>query len=493
MTIIVCLLATVGITNAHNYSNSISGKLIKKDSYTGMKLIFNTYKNDQLKEVWIPVSTHTATVSENGEFTCEFTAPGADFYLEIAIFDGDKRMMNLHNTLTEERFYCERGDSLFIDIRFDSNVAKFNGNGAAKMNCQYLINETKIGRSGNLIIDDKTLTHEPKSASIYRLYKALLASKDAILECYKPIIPAKIYHRITNDMFCRIKCDLLRRIVPPNSTLVTPNMLDEGMQFLELHKGDPNSLVVIDSNELESPYRSQFILNCAFILYEKARKDKQTSLSYAEWMVEYAKSLKGKLREDFLVAMVVTRLRFYPEEFTNLMPDIFTMIDRKENNQLLKTIVETLSPKGKVMPYEFIDLDGNKISSENLKDKIVLMDFWFTGCHPCTSIPPIMKTIMERLKHQSNVVYLSISVDDTKELWQQGLKSGKYTVPGQLHVFTGEGRNSHPFLLKYDIRAYPRIILLGKNGKIIASNLEPRKDNGDETVRLIEKEFGVEN
>lgn len=116
------------------------------------------------------------------------------------------------------------------------------------------------------------------------------------------------------------------------------------------------------------------------------------------------------------------------------------------------------------------------------------MDFWFTGCHGCLSIPPVMKTIMDKFIHHEDVVLLSLSVDRTIEIWKSGLQSELYTLQNQLHFKTKGDERYDPFLIHYQVNAFPHIMLIGKDNKILSvASTDPRADQGANIMTLVQR------
>ncbi len=61
---------------------------------------------------------------------------------------------------------------------------------------------------------------------------------------------------------------------------------------------------------------------------------------------------------------------------------------------------------GKPAPtYTLTLLDGSKVSSEDLKDKIVVLDFWATWCIPCTEAMPVIKSAVDQFADEDVVLY----------------------------------------------------------------------------------------
>ena len=66
--------------------------------------------------------------------------------------------------------------------------------------------------------------------------------------------------------------------------------------------------------------------------------------------------------------------------------------------------------------FKFITLTGQQVSSQNLKGKIIIIDFWSSDCTPCrTSMPQMEKFYQQYRNDQRVVVYLVNSGWETME------------------------------------------------------------------------------
>jgi thiol-disulfide isomerase/thioredoxin len=68
-------------------------------------------------------------------------------------------------------------------------------------------------------------------------------------------------------------------------------------------------------------------------------------------------------------------------------------------------------------PFVITTLDGQRISMDDLKGKVVLLDFWATWCGPCREALPHMRTLAKNFEGQPLVV-LSISLDTDEQKWK---------------------------------------------------------------------------
>jgi len=67
---------------------------------------------------------------------------------------------------------------------------------------------------------------------------------------------------------------------------------------------------------------------------------------------------------------------------------------RKIHTEWKRKIIGTPAPK-----FEIIDMDGNRINSENTKGKVVFLNFWFTTCKPCIMEIPDLNKIYQKYKN----------------------------------------------------------------------------------------------
>lgn len=62
-------------------------------------------------------------------------------------------------------------------------------------------------------------------------------------------------------------------------------------------------------------------------------------------------------------------------------------------------------------PYTLTLLDGTQVSSADLKDKIVVLDFWATWCVPCIEAMPVIQASVDRYADQ-NVVFYAVNAGE---------------------------------------------------------------------------------
>ncbi|WP_162539212.1 TlpA disulfide reductase family protein [Granulicella sp. WH15] len=68
--------------------------------------------------------------------------------------------------------------------------------------------------------------------------------------------------------------------------------------------------------------------------------------------------------------------------------------------------------------FRVTTLDGKRVSLDELKNKVVLIDFWATWCGPCREALPHMQQIAKKFEGQPLVI-LSISLDKDEQKWKE--------------------------------------------------------------------------
>lgn len=122
----------------------------------------------------------------------------------------------------------------------------------------------------------------------------------------------------------------------------------------------------------------------------------------------------------------------------------------------------------KPLEMEFTTIDGVKINLEDLRGKVVLIDFWTISCAPCINEMPHIQAMYDKYRDQGfEVIGLAANNDKAKQrviditkrqgaTWPQFLNNGKDVII-----------NYHAL---YNITSYPTVWLLNKKGIVVDKN-----------------------
>jgi cytochrome c biogenesis protein CcmG, thiol:disulfide interchange protein DsbE len=132
-----------------------------------------------------------------------------------------------------------------------------------------------------------------------------------------------------------------------------------------------------------------------------------------------------------------------------------------ERKSIRKAEVEALRKEkiGTIAPdFVLQGLDRTELSLNNLRDKIVLLDFWATWCLPCREELPVIAKI-EREWGPKGLHVLRIT-DEEPDIVKEFLKTSRMDFATLV--------NGRDVWSKYGVNTIPTIVIIDKTGKIIA-------------------------
>lgn len=122
-------------------------------------------------------------------------------------------------------------------------------------------------------------------------------------------------------------------------------------------------------------------------------------------------------------------------------------------------------------------LNGKKIKSKEYKGKVIVLNFWFTGCGPCKQEIPELNELVKKYKNK-NVVFLACALDDDTQLLKKYLKQNPFNyeiIP-----------DARKIVAEYKVSSYPTHIIVDKDGNIITRIIGGGKDIKSSLSNIIE-------
>lgn len=137
---------------------------------------------------------------------------------------------------------------------------------------------------------------------------------------------------------------------------------------------------------------------------------------------------------------------------------------------------------GDPIPYDPVieTPDGKKSKLSDLKGKVTYIDFWATWCGPCCKQIPFLEKLVEKMKDNKDVAFVSISSDSDREAWLKKVEKDK--PQWQQYIF--EASDGDKFMQAMNITGIPRFIILNADGTIAEPDALRPSDEGVEAQIL---------
>lgn len=97
------------------------------------------------------------------------------------------------------------------------------------------------------------------------------------------------------------------------------------------------------------------------------------------------------------------------------------------------------------------------LNIDELKGKIVVVDFWAAWCDPCKEALPHYNKLYQKYKDQG-VVFIGLNEDDDEKLRDEFLKNNSITFP----IYSDPGQKT---VKEYKVQAIPTLFIFDRNHK----------------------------
>lgn len=184
--------------------------------------------------------------------------------------------------------------------------------------------------------------------------------------------------------------------------------------------------------------------------------------------------------------------RYGADEYMYLWNQLSPVYKKTITGESVATTVERLRHTRSgtpVFPFERKDLNGNTVSTELLKGKVYLLDFWGSWCGPCRASHPHLRELYRKYRSKGFEI-VSIAqeraktLEDCKANWQKAIREDGIDW---IHILNQDGIDQQDIVKTYRVTSFPTKILVGSDGKIITRMSASVADAID---RALEKIYG---
>jgi thiol-disulfide isomerase/thioredoxin len=414
-----------------------------------------------------PFTAEYTSVVQNQTFGFKWEAKGYPQAVYIQFKGHGNRNLNEYIIQSGDRIYLrlEKG-ALLVHQQLDSSFQVQN-------QIKAIENVFYQAKSGHL-------SFTPNNLENYLLRQGTLATRElAELINSKTLINPVMYEYLKhnfqfNDM--AFKYHHLHLFGSDKKGLINQPLIDSFKRFLAVH---PDLNIIINTVDINSPAYINY-------LYFKYESDscllKGQKINMVRAISFFSEKYTGVLREQ-----LITQAISQNEDFTtDLSITIKNILPYIHNPEYLNYIGNTLSRIDGAKAYNFLlfNINEKPIQLTDFTNKVVVLDFWYTGCGNCRQLAPYMVKIENQFVDEQ-VVFIGIGVDKQKDQWIKSMQSGDYVSPHIVNLYTGGKGANDPVTQHYHVDGYPTLVLISKSGNIVNLKADPRMDNGRELTAKI--------
>jgi peroxiredoxin len=130
--------------------------------------------------------------------------------------------------------------------------------------------------------------------------------------------------------------------------------------------------------------------------------------------------------------------------------------------------------------FSLTTADGEYISLDDLKGKVVLLDFWGTWCGPCVASVPALRDLQKRFAKEPLFRMISVSNDSDELKWRTFVEKNQMAWTQYLD------RDRH-LVRAFDVRAFPTYVLIDAEGIVRFREISSRWESTGDLPDAIKK------
>jgi tetratricopeptide (TPR) repeat protein len=118
------------------------------------------------------------------------------------------------------------------------------------------------------------------------------------------------------------------------------------------------------------------------------------------------------------------------------------------------------------LPFKVTSSEGEELSLEKFKGKVVLLDFWASWCGPCREDMPHVRSIWKKYSGDQFII-IGVNLDSNRKAFEDYAKQEEITWP---QYYDGR-RWGNQLAQLYKVDAIPRTVLIDQDGIVRAVGL----------------------
>jgi thiol-disulfide isomerase/thioredoxin len=404
-------------------------------------------------------SHKTNHIGPEADLVIPVTSPGVYTYCRVEV--SKKRVTST--------WPVQAGDAITIDL--STQTPRFTGKGAARY--QYYRWLDSMYNDWSHRVDSVS---EALPAGMRREYAYPRSQLNGVVNWQRKISKARdelerIRHELSEQDYAMLQAELIGKAEERMLFAMIFYSSNFPASFPEKDKDSLTALVkasyfrqrsqyMIDSTK----YPIASIQYCSWLLGEAREAQELYRQSSLSWITG---TYKGELKNRLAVALLFQK--------TKNMDDAdyaaFTAaISNPYYHNMASAFLSRIKKGAPAFPFALRNTEGKAVRLEDFRGKLLVMDFWFTGCSGCVAVAPALEQIAASFTADDPIRFVSVSLDTDRQKWLASIRSGKYATKGFAHAYTNGLGYDYPMISYYSLHAMPSLVIIDASGRFISMN-----------------------
>jgi peroxiredoxin len=247
------------------------------------------------------------------------------------------------------------------------------------------------------------------------------------------------------------------------------NVVDTCEKIIELAAGDANTLAEVYNYE-------------GISLQMQANAKDQKKLADAEAVFRKGVALNPNLAIlHYNLGFTMMELNRDAEGIVELKKYVSMNPEGSKAEEAARLIANPRRAREAFAPdFSLTTADGEYVTLEDLRGKVVLLDFWGIWCTPCVASVPALRDLQKRFAKEPQFKMISVSTDTNEPKWRDFIEKNQMVWT---QYFDRDKHVTHTF----DVRAFPTYILLDNEGIVRYREVSTRWERTGDLPDAIKK------
>lgn len=180
--------------------------------------------------------------------------------------------------------------------------------------------------------------------------------------------------------------------------------------------------------------------------------------SYKKQLEQFVKD--GKSTSE--IKDILKRAYVKQNKSENGFEDYIAALEKESYLQMVAELRKSILNEA-VPSFALLDLDGNNVNISDLKNKVVVVDFWATWCGPCKASFPAMQKMVDKFKDDPGVKFVFV---DTWERGENKKKDAADFLAAHKYTFHVLQDVDDKVVSQFNVNGIPTKFVIDKNGMI---------------------------